>query len=252
MIFFSRTMAVFLLLGLFTSVFAAELKVQYQQNVMPTMTLPDGTRLDKFYAKAQLPKEVDWHTALLTNTTRQLQFGSESIRLKNKLNSLENRWLRQDKTALVQSIRQLKRDLFQVKVAGRISGQLDPDLIRLRTEYNRPLVGRYTVYMCTHTDDLYLVGLINGKSVIKLQSGWSVENYIAEANRLAGAETSYGYLIQGNGEWKMVPLAYWNKKHIEPSAGSTLFIGFNTSVLPEDMSDLNDSIAAYIANRIPQ
>lgn len=63
---------------------------------------------------------------------------------------------------------------------------------------------------------------------------------------------SYGYLISSNGEWQKVPLAYWNKKHIEPSVGATLFIGFNDSVLPDTFADLNDHIAAYISNRIPQ
>lgn len=252
---FSRSTAIYIIAicGFFTSASAAELKVQYQQKLLSTIYLPDGERLDKFYTKEQLPiKDADWQTALLTNPARQAQFESEAISLKSKLSSLENRWLLNDEPELVESIRQLKHELFQINVTGRIPAQLDPDLIRLRAEYNRPLVGRYTLYMGRHTDDLYLVGLINGKSTAKLHSGWSVENYIADVNHLAGADLSYGYLIHGNGEWQKVPLAYWNKKHIEPSAGSTLFVGFNMSVLPDDIFDLNEQIAAYISNRIPQ
>jgi hypothetical protein len=252
MTFFSRSMAIFFILGLFTSAFAADLTVKYQQVISPTISLPDGDRLDKFYAQEQLPAEANWHTSLLTNSLRQAQFETEKVDLMAKLNTLENRWLQQGNTALVQSIRQLKHELFQINVAGRIPAKLDPDLIRLRTEHNRPLVGSYTLYIGSQTDTFNLVGLINGKSVVKLQSGWSVEDYISDVDHQAGAESSYGYLIQGNGEWQEVPLAYWNKKHTEPSAGSSLFIGFKSEVLPEDMSDLNDHIAAYVANRIPQ
>lgn len=248
-----RATALCLIAGFFSSAVAAELNIQHQQQVLSTTSLPDGERLDQFYAKNPWPaKGVDWQTALLANPASQAQYDSATIQLKHKLDSLEHRWLLDDKTAFVESLRQLKRELFRLHVAGRIQAQLDPDLIRLRTEYNRPLVGRYTLYIASQTNDLYLLGLVNGKSMAKLQSGWSVEQYIADLNHLAGADVSYGYLIQGNGEWQKVPLAYWNQQHIEPSAGSTLFIGFDPSLLPEPLSGLNEQIAAYIANRIPQ
>nr|WP_269430090.1 capsule biosynthesis GfcC family protein [Brenneria goodwinii] len=38
---------------------------------------------------------------------------------------------------------------------------------------------------------------------------------------------------------------------MEPAAGETLFIGFDPSVLPDDMASLNDQLADYLANRIP-
>lgn len=252
MTFLFRTLAVIFISGVLSSAYAAELTVNYQQKNQQTFSLADGERLDKFYAQTQLPKETDWHASLLTNPIRQAQFEAETNSLKTKLDHLEQSWLRQNKTDLVQSIRQLKRELFQIKVVGRIPAELDPDMIRLRTQYNRPLVGHYMLYIAPHSDDLNIVGLINGKSKAKLQSGWSVEDYIANSKHLAGAEVSYGYLISSNGEWQKVPLAYWNKKHIEPSAGATLFIGFNESVLPDIFADLNDHIAAYISNRIPQ
>lgn len=252
MIFLFRSLVLFFISGLVGSVYAAELVVQYQQKNQQTISLADGERLDKFYAQIQLPKETDWQASLLTNPMRQAQFKAETDNLKSKLDRLEQSWLRQNETDLVQSIRQLKHELFQIKTVGRIPAELDPDMIRLRTQYNRPLVGHYTLYIAPHSDDLNIVGLINGKSTAKLQSGWSVEDYIANSKYLAGADVNYGYLILSNGEWQRVPLAYWNKKHIEPLAGSTLFVGFKSSVLPDDLTDLNDHISSYISNRIPQ
>nr|WED68356.1 capsule biosynthesis GfcC family protein [Pectobacterium colocasium] len=137
---------------------------------------------------------------------------------------------------------------------------LDPDRVRVYIENNRPLVGRYALYVTPHDDRLSLIGLVNtsvdvgeletsGK--VALRAGWSVENYLSGRRLLAGADNSYGYLIGGNGKWRKVPLALWNRQHIEPAAGETIFIGFNPSVLPQDMSSLNDQLADYLANRIP-
>lgn len=247
-----RSLALFFISGLLASVYSAELTVQYQQDALQPILLPDGERLDKFYKQAKLPTDVDWHKSLLTNSIRQAQFEAEVNSLKSKFERLEQGWLRQDKTDLAQSIRQLKYELFQINTIGRIQAELDPDMIRLRTQYNRPLVGRYTLYIAPHSDDLNIVGLINGKSKVKLQSGWSIENYIANAKHLAGAERNYGYLISSDGTWQEIPLAYWNKKHIEPTSGATLFIGFDKTLLPDELSDLNMLIANFIANRIPQ
>ncbi|MBO9932843.1 capsule biosynthesis GfcC family protein, partial [Xanthomonas phaseoli pv. dieffenbachiae] len=147
-----------------------------------------------------------------------------------------------------------------INVAGRIHTNLDPDRVRVYIENNRPLAGEYALYVAPHDDKLSLIGLVNtsadvgeletsGKVV--LRSGWSVEDYLSGRRLLAGADHSYGYLIGGNGKWRKVPLALWNRQHSEPAAGETIFIGFNPSVLPQDMSSLNDQIADYLANRIP-
>ncbi len=252
MIFLFRALVVIFVSGLFRSAYAAELTVHYQQQNLQTISLADGEKLDKFYALVHLPREADWRSSLLTNPMRQAQFKKETNLLKSELDRLEQHWLRQDETGLVQSIRQLKRELFQIKVAGRIPAELDPDMIRLRMQYNRPLVDSYTLYIATHSDDLNIVGLVNGKSNVKLKSGWSIEEYIANSKHLVGAEISYGYLISSNGSWQKIPLAYWNRKHIEPKSGSTLFIGFDSALLPDEFLDLNMLIANFIANRIPQ
>ena len=232
--------------------YSAELTIKYQQQPEQKVVQPDGLPLARIYAKTALPEKIDWNTALLSNSVVQTQSESAFNILNIKLNNLENHWLREDETALVQSVRQLRREIASLHTAGRIHAQLDFDLVSLRNEYNRPLRGNYTLYLSEYTDVLYFVGLINSKPSAKLKSGWSVEQYISDMQRLSGADNSDAYLIAGNGKWQRVPVAYWNKKHIEPSSGSTLFVGFSPDVLPEGMADLNELVAAYIANRIPQ
>ena len=252
MTFFFRSASVIAALIFSIAGYSAELTIKYQQQPEQKIVQPDGLQLVQFYAKAALPEKIDWNTALLSHSAVQTQSESAFKTLNIKLNKLENHWLHEDETALVQSLRQLRREIASLHTAGRIHTRLDPDLVSLRNEYNRPLRGSYTLYLSEYTDVLYFVGLINSKPSATLTSGWSVEQYISDVKRLSGADNSYAYLIAGNGEWQKVPVEYWNKKHIEPASGSTLFVGFSPDVLPEEIADLNELVAAYIANRIPQ
>lgn len=252
MTFFFRSASVIAALIFSIAGYSAELTIKYRQQPEQKIVLPDGLALAQFYAKMALPKDIDWNTALLSNSVAQAQSESAFNTLNIKLNNLENHWLRENETALTQSLRQLRREIASLHTAGRIHTRLDPDLVNLRNEYNRPLRGSYTLYLSEYTDVLYLVGFINSKSSVMLKSGWSVEQYISDIKLLSGADNSYAYLIAGNGEWQKVPVAYWNKRHIEPASGSTLFVGFSPDVLPDGMADLNELVAAYIANRIPQ
>ena len=245
-----RIFALILFVG--TSAQAAELNVFYQHQSISSVKLTDGTRLDQFYARSNMPHDIDWNSALITSPAAQQQFELQSHALKSKLDRLENHWLRQNESGLAHSVRQLKHELFQFPVAGRIKAELDPDMIRLRAEFNRPLIGSYSLYEASHNTSLYLLGLMNAKAAVALQSGWSIEQYVNNTGRLSGADNSVGYLIEANGQWQKVPLALWNKNHIEPAPGATMFIGFEPSLLPDNMSDLNELIADYIANRIPQ
>lgn len=229
---------------------AAQMHVVYQQQPIATITHTDGARLDEFYAKAPFPENVDWQSALISNAAEQKQFELTAQQLQAKLTKLEVLWVQQNKLNLAQSLRQLKRELFQLPLAGRIHAQLDPDQFRLNTTLNHPLIGEYTLYIAPHRRTINVLGLINSKASVPLHSGWSIEQY-ANQSRLAGADNSYGYLIAPNGEWQKVPLAYWNEHYIEPAPSSTLFIGFDPTLLPDNMADLNELIAELIANRIP-
>ncbi|WP_316674341.1 capsule biosynthesis GfcC family protein [uncultured Tolumonas sp.] len=250
MLYLIRIIVLIIFTGTFVQ--SAELKMFYQHIAISSIQLADGARLDQFYSRLHLTQDIDWNTSLITSPTAQKYFELRSLILKKKLEQLEYYWLQQGETGLTQSVRQLKNELFKISVAGRIKAELDPDIIRLQVEFNRPLIGHYSLYTAPHHEFLYLQGLINAKSIITLQSGWSIEQYVNNTTRLVGADESMGYLIEGNGQWKQVPLAYWNKKHIEPAPGATLFIGFEPTLLPDEMSDVNTLIADYIANRIPQ
>ncbi|WP_409306227.1 capsule biosynthesis GfcC D2 domain-containing protein [Pectobacterium sp. B1J-3] len=239
---------------------AAQLTVKDPQQTLAVVKLDDGTRLEKFYEQVNFPSRVNWRVALISDFATTQKVYEQGDTLRAKLAELETRWRNSGDGDLAISAWLLRKTLEPINVAGRIYTDLDPDRVRVNLQDNRPLVGEYALYVPLHTNSFSLIGLVNTSADvgeletsgnIALQSGWSIERYVAGRRLLAGADNSAGYLISGDGSWRKVPLALWNRQHIEPAAGETLFIGFDASTLPNDMASLNDQLADYLANRIP-
>ncbi|MFC3395035.1 capsule biosynthesis GfcC D2 domain-containing protein [Brenneria rubrifaciens] len=239
---------------------AAQLTVKAPQQTIAVVKLEDGARLEKFYEQVAFPQNVNWQAALMSDYATTQKTYQQGDRLRTKLAELETRWRNSGDGDLAISAWLLRKTLEPIDVAGRIHTDLDPDRVRVYLKENRPLVGEYALYVPLRTDTISLMGLLNTSADVgeletsgrvPLRSGWSVEDYVANRRLLAGADKSFGYLIGGNGAWRKVPLALWNRQHIEPAAGETLFIGFDPSTLPGDMASLNDQLADYLANRIP-
>lgn len=256
----SLTRMATLLLLVCGSATAAQLTVKDPQQTIAVVKLDDGTRLEKFYQQTVLPENINWQAALISDFATTQKVYAQGDALREKLAALETRWRNSGDGDLAISAWLLRKTLEPIDVAGRIHTDLDPDRVRVYIQNNRPLVGEYALYIAPYSNHFSLIGLINTAADVgeletsgnvALRSGWSVEHYVSSRRLLAGSDKSVGYLIGGNGVWRKVPLALWNRQHIEPAAGETLFIGFDPSVLPSDMASLNDQLADYLANRIP-
>ncbi|AYH15252.1 capsule biosynthesis GfcC D2 domain-containing protein [Pectobacterium parmentieri] len=239
---------------------SAQLTVKSPQQTIAVVKLDDGTRLEKFYEQVPWPQNINWQTAFISDFATTQNVRAQGDTLLQKLAELETRWRNSGDGDLAISAWLLRKAISPINVAGRIHTDLDPDRVRVYIENNRPLLGEYALYIAPHDDRLSLIGLVNTSAdvgeletsgKVALRAGWSVEDYLSGRRLLAGADNSYGYLIGGNGQWRKIPLALWNRQHIEPAAGEMLFIGFDPSVLPQDMSSLNDQLADYLANRTP-
>lgn len=258
MLLHNRLAAVLMLMT--GTVGAAQLTVKYGDRTLDPVVLEDGVRLDQFYAKTPFPADVNWQNALITNPAMTSRVAAQGQTLQDHLYRLQLWWRDRGDGDYAIAAWYVAQALKQVPVAGRIPTALDPDRVRLSLQSNRPLVGDYQLYLAPYSKQLFLFGLIRTDidigtaQVFKdlpLRSGWSVENYLQGRRFLPGGDKNMGYLISGTGTWRKVPLAMWNRQHIEPAAGETLFIGFDPAILPEEMSSLNEQIADYLANRIP-
>ncbi len=138
-----------------------------------------------------------------------------------------------------------------IKVTGRQFTNLDPDWVRLRPEANRRLEGDYSVYTLQKPTTITLAGALSGSGKTSWQPGRSVVDYLQNHDHLSGAEHNFAVLIGANGDVSEVPVAYWNRRHVEPGAGSIIYLGFSSWALPGDAEDLNQQIVSVLTHRIP-
>lgn len=152
------------------------------------------------------------------------------------------------KAAVVENVWQ---QIAAVRVTGRQFVNLDPDIVRVRATENRRLQGDYSLYMLQKPATVTLAGLLAGSGKVTWQPGRSLVDYLANHDLLSGAQRNTAMLIGPAGDVSEVPVAYWNRRHREPEAGSILYIGFSSWSLPGEYQDLNQQIIAVLTHRIP-
>ena len=75
--------------------------------------------------------------------------------------------------------------------------------------------------------------------------------YLDDMSLLSGAERSYAWLIYPDGRTENVPVAYWNRRHVEPMPGSVIVVGFAESIWSSQYEELNADILYSLTHRIP-
>lgn len=150
------------------------------------------------------------------------------------------------------AINALRQQLQRVKVTGRQIVNLDPDYVRTHRLANRPLLGDYTLWVGTQPGTVSVVGLISRPGEKPFTPGRDVVSYLDEMDLLSGAERSYAWVIYPTGETQKVPVAYWNRRHVEPMPGSVIFVGFAPGVFTNEYDELNADILQSLTHRIPE
>jgi len=150
--------------------------------------------------------------------------------------------------AVVENVRQ---QISSLKVTGRQPVNLDPDWVRIQPQGNRRLEGEYSVYTMAKPSSVRLAGAVDGAGTTPWVPGRTVSEYLDGREHQSGAERNIALVISPEGNVTEVPVAYWNRRHAELEAGSTLFIGFSSWALPGNLADLNQQIVSVLTHRIP-
>jgi hypothetical protein len=149
------------------------------------------------------------------------------------------------------AINGLRQQLSAIHVTGRQFVNLDPDWVRLRPQANVPLQGEYSLWTGPQPTTITLVGLVSSPGIKPFTPGRSVDEYLDDISLLSRAERSYAWVIYPNGKTEKAPVAYWNKRHIEPSPGSLIFVGFSDRLFSSTFDELNQQILNTLTHRIP-
>lgn len=150
------------------------------------------------------------------------------------------------------AINALRQQLEAVKVTGRQIVNLDPDYVRAHRLANRPLLGDYTLWVGPQPSAISVVGLVSRPGKKPFSPGRDVVSYLDEMDLLSGADRSYAWVVYPTGNTQKVPVAYWNRRHVEPMPGSVIFVGFAPGLWSNEYDELNADILQSLTHRIPE
>lgn len=212
-----------------------------------TLNIQDAQRLSDVVTQPALAHSW-WPGAVIGVTGKTRDEQARHQQLLSRLAALAAQESGEDAAA----IRQLQQQMAALKVTDRQFVDLDPDVLRVRTAANKPLAGDYTLWAGKMPDHVTLYGLVSGAGNRPFTPGKSVTEYLGETALLSGADRSYAWVIYPDGRVQKAPVAYWNKRHVEPMPGSAILIGFSERLFSSAYDDLNAQLVHSLTHRIPQ
>lgn len=154
-----------------------------------------------------------------------------------------------DTAAAINAVRQ---QLQAIDVTGRQLVNLDPDKVRVVENGNPTLEGEYSLWIAPPPTTVTVMGLVSNPGEKPFTPGRDLASYLDDQSLLAGAERSYAWVVYPDGRTQKAPVAYWNKRHIEPMPGSVIFVGFADHFWTKAYDGLNTDILHSLTHRIPE
>lgn len=229
------------------AVLAAGTVEVHQAGVAKPLTLTNAERLVDLVGQPRLAGSW-WPGAVIATPQATEQATREHQALLVQLSALAA----DEGDNVAAAINALRNQLQAIPVTGRLMVPLDPDTVRVHSQNNPPLQGKYTLWLGREPSTITLIGLVDKPGNIAFTPGKDVAGYLADINLLSGADRSYAWLIYPDGRTQKAPVAYWNKRHIEPMPGSILFVGFADSLWTNKYEALNAAILRSLSQRRPE
>ena len=221
-------------------------KVYTQDSTQPK-TLTNAGHLIDLVGQPRLANSW-WPGALIAERQKTAEAEQQQKALLARLTGLAEQEDGDD-AAAINSVRQ---QLLALKIAGRLLVNLDPDDVRVSENGNPALQGDYTLWLPAKPSTITVFGLISSPGKKPFTPGRDVASYLDEQSLLSGADNSYAWVVYPDGHTQKAPVAYWNKRHIEPMPGSIIFVGFADHFWTKAYDGLNADILHSLIQRIPE
>lgn len=212
-----------------------------------TLTLTHAERLADLVGQPRLAGSW-WPGAVITSPMAAAKAGREHQALLAELAALAV----DEGGSAAGAINALRNQLQAIPVTGRLLVPLDPDTVRVHNKNNPPLEGNYTLWLGREPSTVTLVGLVDKPGKMPFTPGRDAASYLDDVSLLSGADRSYAWAIYPDGRTQKAPVAYWNKRHVEPMPGSILFVGFADSLWTNKYEALNAEILRSLSQRRPE
>lgn len=189
-----------------------------------------------------------WPGAVISEERATMEAGRQQQALLARLATLGAEESGDDAAA----INTLRQQIQALKVTGRQKINLDPDVVRVSERGNPPLQGNYTLWVGAQPTHITLFGMLSHPGKQPFMPGRDVASYLDGQSRLSGADRSFAWVIYPDGRTQKVPVAYWNKRHVEPMPGSIIYVGLSDAVWSSTSDEINADILRTLTQRIPE
>ncbi|SNY73032.1 capsule biosynthesis GfcC D2 domain-containing protein [Enterobacter sp. CC120223-11] len=227
--------------------FAAGTVDVYIDGAKTPKTLTDAAHLGDLVAQPRLANSW-WPGAVIAEKQASAVAQQQKLALLAQLDALAADESGEDAAAT----RGLRQQLEALNVTGRQFVSLDPDRVRLGRQRNPPLEGHYSLWVNQQPATITVFGLVSRPGKTAFVPEKDVTDYLDGMDLLSGADRSYAWVVYPDGRREKAPVAYWNKRHIEPMPGSIIFVGFADSLWTKKYADLNAALLRALAQRIPE
>ncbi|MGT8858662.1 capsule biosynthesis GfcC D2 domain-containing protein [Enterobacter sp.] len=224
---------------------AGTVKVYTPDNAQPK-TLTNAEHLLDLVGQPRLANSW-WSGAVISERQASVEAEQKQRALLARLTGLAEQEDGDD-AAAINSVRQ---QIQALKVTGRQLINLDPDKVRVAENGNPTLEGEYSLWLPAQPTTVTVMGLISSPGKKPFTPGRDVASYLDEQSLLSGADNSYAWVLYPDGRTQKAPVAYWNKRHIEPMPGSVIFVGFADHFWTKAYDGLNADILHTLMQRIP-
>jgi SLBB-domain like (DUF1017). len=224
---------------------AGTVKVYTPDNAQPK-TLTNAEHLLDLVGQPRLANSW-WPGAVISERQASVEAEQKQRALLARLTGLAEQEDGDD-AAAISSVRQ---QIQALKVTGRQRINLDPDKVRVAENGNPTLEGEYSLWLPAQPTTVTVMGLISSPGKKPFTPGRDVASYLDEQSLLSGADNSYAWVLYPDGRTQKAPVAYWNKRHIEPMPGSVIFVGFADHFWTKAYDGLNADILHTLMQRIP-
>lgn len=202
--------------------------------------------LSQLVTQPQL-NNVWWQGAAIATLSATLLAQQTQQQVLASLSAWQNR-ADDERTA---TIRAVAAQIRSLRIVGRQFVSLEPDTVRTDVHGDRPLEGRYDLWLSPAPHTVTLMGAVETPAKLAWRPGASIRDYLQGQPRLAGAEKNNVTVIDPDGSTVVAPVAYWNARHIEAAPGAVLWVGFDPREVPDDFTGLNEQIVTLLTRRIP-
>lgn len=158
--------------------------------------------------------------------TEELQYRNTARDLERRLASaIENDSKKAPNETQIEMVRALSKELSTIKTVGRITVELDPDILEVKPELDMLLENGDKIYIPKRPLTVRVVGEVFSPAALQFTSDKDPRDYINEAGGFTkAADKNRVFVLYPNGSAQPLKVNTWNHKPILIPPGSTIVV----------------------------